>query len=324
MRSSRAAALLPNSSGRTAVRPDGAGHPPAARGPLQLELFGPAAQVERYPGSGEIARPRGVPRPTDPDTPRLELERRLTRLTRGRLQSLTLTDNRRTILSVRPGPLQKGHKPGGSPATLALRIHRSFLTAPDEVLHAVATFLESKKGSDRARQALVVIREHFALHRGPATARQRRQAVQPVGATIDLACIAADLNRRYFGDRLTVRITWGKASVGATHRCGRVRTTSLQLGSYSYEDKLIRVHRVLDNPEIPRYVVESIVYHELLHADLPPVVRQGRRYFHTPEFRRRERLFRHFEKADRWVHDNLPLLLRARHSPRLEAARRPR
>jgi hypothetical protein len=55
-----------------------------------------------------------------------------------------------------------------------------------------------------------------------------------------------------------------------------------------------------------------VVYHELLHADMPPVVHQGRRFFHTPEFRRRERRFRHHDRANAWILENLPELLRAR------------
>jgi hypothetical protein len=145
----------------------------------------------------------------------------------------------------------------------------------------------------------------------------------PVGEVLDLREIAADLNQRYFEGRLKVRISWGKAAGENAHpasNCRRTRTASLQLGSYSYEDRLIRVHRVLDRPSVPRYVVESVVYHELLHADLPPVTRRGRRYFHTPEFRRRERHFRHFERADCWVRDNLHQLLRARRDAAAPAA----
>jgi hypothetical protein len=121
-----------------------------------------------------------------------------------------------------------------------------------------------------------------------------------------------------------VRITWGKATGETAHNCRRSRTASLQLGSYSYEDRLIRIHRVLDRPDVPRFVIESVVYHELLHADLPPVTRNGRRYFHTPEFRRRELEFRHFEKADLWVRENLQQLLRARGDARAAAAARRR
>ncbi|HEX3129171.1 MAG TPA: hypothetical protein VH394_17690, partial [Thermoanaerobaculia bacterium] len=112
--------------------------------------------------------------------------------------------------------------------------------------------------------------------------------------------------------RLSVEITWGRSSAVAAQRCRRGRTASLQLGSYSYEDNLIRIHRVLDDPGVPRTVVEAVVHHELLHADMPPEVHNGRRYFHTPEFRRRERLFRQLDRANAWIQEHLPELLRAR------------
>jgi predicted metal-dependent hydrolase len=241
-----------------------------------------------------------------PDAPRLELQRALNRLSGGRLKSLTLTDNRRTILSVGPG------RPGDR-TQLAVRIHRCFVGAPPEILEAVATFLESKKGSDRSRQALRVIRQHFAARAEPsAKHRAHRPPRRTEGVALDLREVADDLNARYFDGRLAVEITWGRGA-GLTQPCRRrTRTSSLQLGSYSYEDNLIRLHRVLDQPGVPRHVIEAVVYHELLHADMPPVVRNGRRYFHTPEFRRRERLYRHLDKANRWIQEHLPELLRDR------------
>jgi hypothetical protein len=337
------------------------------RSPLQLELFSSgrslkprqplhlqpqARRPERTfphlvlpPRTSRDPRLPGVP--ARPEASHAELFRRLSRLiggAGGHLRSLSLTDNRRTILSVRPvrpAPPSGGPAGGASagglrrlvqaqgqvrfrrPASpIDLRIHHSFATAPEAVLRAVAAFLASAKGSTTARQALAAIREHFHRHRpdpraraqaGPA--RARRPALCPVGAVLDLREIAGDLNQRYFEGRLKVRISWGKSAGDAAHPasdCRRSRTASLQLGSYSYEDRLIRIHRVLDRPGVPRYVVESVVFHELLHAALPPVLRNGRRYFHTPEFRRRERRFRHFERADCWVRQNLQQLLRAR------------
>ncbi len=318
--------------------------------PVQLELFGggrvapSATPAPSRPGHHPAGpAPHPYPRLTPlPPPSRADLFRRLSRLTGGRLRSISLTDNRRTILSVRPvarlgaagrrllqwtpGSGAGGH---GAGALLDLRIHHSFVAAPDPVLRAVAVFLESPRGTAASRQALAGIREHFQLHRQhalhalqpqePSTAGSggRRLTIDPVGTVLDLRELAADLNQRYFAGRLRVRITWGKSPGEAAppvHDCRRTRTTSLQLGSYSYEDRLIRIHRVLDRPEVPRFVIESVVHHELLHADLPPVTRNGRRYFHTPEFRRRERQFRHFEKADDWVRRNLQQLLRARRS----------
>jgi hypothetical protein len=301
---------------------------PAPRKPLQLELFGGGhpnlpAEARRAPRPTIVPSP---PAPPHPDAPRLELQRALNRLTGGRLSALILTDNRRTILSVKPG------RPGDR-TQLALRIHRSFLGAPPEVLEAVATFLSTQKGSDSSREALAVIRRHFGANRPERKAR--RAVLRPEGETCDLRTITDDLNQRYFGGRLRVDVTWGRSSMGEAHQCrgrrgrggrgGQARTSSLQLGSYSYEDRLIRLHRVLDQPGIPRYVIEAVVFHELLHADMPPLVRNGRRYFHTPEFREREREYRHLDKADRWIQEHLPDLLQARRNARSEAAsRRPR
>jgi hypothetical protein len=287
---------IPRDSRRNAPGRDRTGRSDAGR-PVQLELFGshPVSVHPLVPVRPEI--------PADPTALRFHLLRQLNRLTGGRLRSLELTDNRRTILSVRAGKMRIGSR-----APLELRIHHSFTEAPEEVLRAVATFVESKRGSDQAREALVLIREHFSAHR--ETARIRKLVLRPVGVALDLREVFAELNERYFEGRLVAGITWGKSAVSS--RCGRRRSASLQLGSYSYEDRLIRLHRVLDHPEVPRYVVEAVVYHEMLHADMPPEMHNGKRYFHTPEFRRRERLYRNLTRAERWIGENMPALLRAR------------
>jgi hypothetical protein len=259
--------------------------------PIQLPLFG-----ESTPALQE--RPRLVP---SPDAYRLQLLRRLNRFASGRLSDLKLTDNRRTILTVRPAP-------AADRARLELRIHHSFLEAPEEVLRAVADFVGSRKGSERAREALNLIREHFSRHKS-AAGRARRTVLRSEGCALDLRDLVDDLNQRYFEGGLAVDVTWGRAASGP---CRRGRGSSLQLGSYSYEDRLIRVHRVLDDPGVPRYVVEAVVHHELLHAAMPPVVHNGRRFFHTPEFRQRERHFRMLGRANAWIQEHLPELLRAR------------
>ena len=294
---------LPRDSRRSAPERSRAGHSAPGR-PVQLELFGlrpvPVPAFPPLPAA-----------PGDPNALRFHLLRRLNRLTGGRLRSLELTDNRRTILSVRAGRL-------GGRAPLELRIHHSFTEAPEEVLQAVATFVESRRGSDQAREALTLIREHFTVHR--QTARIRKLVLEPVGVALDLREVFADLNQRYFEDRLAAGITWGKSSVSS--RCGRRRSASLQLGSYSYEDRLIRIHRVLDHPEVPRYVVEAVVFHEMLHADMPPEIRGGKRLFHTPEFRRRERQYRNLTRAERWIGENMPALLKVRSAMGKKAGRR--
>ena len=226
----------------------------------------------------------------------------------GRLGSLVLTDNKRRIVSARPA---------GDGERLDVRIHRCFTTASDATLRSVADFLLSRRRSPRRRAALKAIREHFAAHAPrPAEAPRRSATLRPVGSFFDLRELRDDLNRRYFGGALEVAITWGRASgtrrAPAARRRRRRRRGrcgfSIQLGSYDEGRNLVRIHRCLDRAEVPRLVVESVIYHEMLHADLPPVVVNGRRRIHTPEFRRRERLYRHHDAAERWIEDNLERL----------------
>lgn len=285
--------------------------------PTQLELFGPARRGAGPPTRGE---PRDDPRghavggrgqghPAAGDGGHQRLLRRLDELTDGLVARLVLTRNRSRILSARPA--------AGDPRRQVVRLDACFTTAPDEVVAAVALWLTG--GPERRREALALIRRHFEASREAAEeppARRRRTVLRPVGRTLDLRQMRDELNRTYFDGRLEVGITWGRAARGAAWRQrGRRRQgrRSIRLGSYSYETNVIRIHRALDHPGVPRYVVAAIVYHEMLHAALPePARRGGRRRLHTPEFRRRERRFARHDAARAWVEEHLDELLARR------------
>jgi superfamily II DNA or RNA helicase len=55
-------------------------------------------------------------------------------------------------------------------------------------------------------------------------------------------------------------------------------------GIYRYSDRSIRLNAALNSPGVPLFVVEFVLYHEALHADMPSAG-------HGPEFRSRERRF---------------------------------
>jgi hypothetical protein len=48
----------------------------------------------------------------------------------------------------------------------------------------------------------------------------------------------------------------------------------------------------------------------MLHHDMPAVVQNGRRHYHTSAFRKRERSFEYHAAAEQWQKDNLWRLLR--------------
>lgn len=229
------------------------------------------------------------------------LARRLDPLLDGRLSSLVLTRNRTRILSVKPAP--------GEPGGLMLRIDAAFAEAPEAVLEAVAAWAVGRGA--RRRNALREIRRHYEASRGdepPRPRRRRRTVLRPVGRTADLREVRDRLDRQYFGGALAVDITWGRASHGRRRSSGG----TIHLGTYDFETRTVRIHRALDHPDTPRYVLEAVVFHELLHAAMPPVVVGGRRRLHPPELRERERRFPQHEKAERWLAANLRRLLRRR------------
>jgi predicted metal-dependent hydrolase len=61
---------------------------------------------------------------------------------------------------------------------------------------------------------------------------------------------------------------------------------------------------------VPRYVVEYVLFHEMLHIHHPTKHVNGRRYNHTPAFRRDERKFSHYKEAEEWIEKSVRKLKR--------------
>ena len=125
------------------------------------------------------------------------------------------------------------------------------------------------------------------------------------GLHFDLKEIFDRVNSEYFSNRLRrYTIRWG------SRRKTRPRTT-LVFASIQEEDRLIKVHPLLDAPFVPLWFMEYVVYHEMLHAFVPEEqTASGRRIVHTREFYRREQEFRLYRRARRWESENLGRFLR--------------
>lgn len=244
--------------------------------------------------SQPVADPGGVDRDED------ELDRAYARasgwsraLARrlGQPIRLVVTDNRSTMLSATP-------KSG----RLEVRLHHMFLTADEDLLEAVGDYL----GGDEVEAARIIDR-FVEKNRERFVARGRSQAeLRARGCHHDLRAIVDDLAQRHFAGQVDVRITWGKRVQP------RRRQRSLQLGTYLPEERLIRIHPVLDQPWVPGFFVEAVVFHEMLHHEMPAIVRNGRRHYHTAAFRKRERSFEYHAAAEKWQEENLWRLLRGK------------
>jgi predicted metal-dependent hydrolase len=74
-----------------------------------------------------------------------------------------------------------------------------------------------------------------------------------------------------------------------------------RLGHYDPAHNTIVISRVFDHPRVPRFVVEYIVFHEMLHLKHPVKLRGSRRCVHSREFIAEERAFPELEQAERFL-----------------------
>ena len=129
----------------------------------------------------------------------------------------------------------------------------------------------------------------------------RKVVTSPLGEFYDLEEIFDTLNFLYFAYKVPKpALTW---SAKKTYRI---------LGHHDATHDHITISKSLDSREVPRFVVEYVLYHEMLHIFHPTELgHNGRRYNHTPKFRKDEEKFQHFRRAENWIENNVRKLKRA-------------
>ena len=177
--------------------------------------------------------------------------------------------------------------------TIYVRLSDILEGAPEDVLHAIAHILIAKlyrkpidpRLAARYRKHIGsrVITEKAHLLR---QMRGRKRIHGPVGNVYDLNEIFDELNLQYFHGLLArPEMTWG-----SNH-------SRQSLGHYDPAHNAIVVSRIFDHPRIPRFALEYLVYHEMLHLKHPVRLRGSRRCVHSEQFQQEEKLFPHFEEA---------------------------
>jgi len=129
---------------------------------------------------------------------------------------------------------------------------------------------------------------------------QRQFDFPEQGRFFNLREVFDKLNAAYFRNRLRgYTIVWGR------RRKGRPRE-QIVFGTIQEQDRMIRVHPLLDRSFIPRWFLEYVVYHEMCHAVVSDEYdAKGRRIVHHAKFFERERRFHWFRRAKTWEQENL-------------------
>jgi len=165
--------------------------------------------------------------------------------------------------------------------------------APETVIKAIAHILLSKIYRKPIQPLHATrYRRYISSHDMTAKAhlvrqvRGRKRIESARGKIYDLDEVFEELNRQFFHGLLArPQMTWSRAHARNS------------LAHYDPAHNAIVVSRVFDHARVPRYAIEYIVYHEMLHLKYPVKLRGSRRCVHGPEFQAEEKLFPRLDEA---------------------------
>jgi len=172
-----------------------------------------------------------------------------------------------------------------------VRLHEVFLQAPPEVLTALRTYIHTRR-----RKAWNTVQEFVWGIKPEKHIPKPAPSLQTQGAVYDLREIQEEVNRRFFGGKVQCAIGWGQKRAA---RKLHTRNQSVCFGTYHQSGNYIRINPKLDNAHVPREFVVYIVFHEMLHAAVPPVIRHGRLMHHNAQFKVLERKFPNKREMER-------------------------
>ena len=185
--------------------------------------------------------------------------------------------------------------------TAWVRLSDALRGAPLPVLESAAAILLSRLYRRRPPAELLRAYREFVLM--PRTCRRvarlrgrrgRRVETGPRGMIYDLSPMFTRLNRRYFRGRLhRPRLGWS------------TRTWRAQLGCFDPALDQIVMNRWLDRASVPRYVVEYVLFHEMLHVKHPLRAARCGIEAHSLKFRMEEKRYLNYERARKFL-DRLP------------------
>jgi hypothetical protein len=199
--------------------------------------------------------------------------------------SITLTRNRTSMASFQ-------WKRGG----VYMRLHHQFLNAPPDLVDALAFWIRKpRNGVPKPLRDFI-----RSIPESPTPARAGF-VIRPKGRVYNLTILANRVNKRFFGESLDIRISWGRNLSGRSVRHRR-------LGSYQHDARLIVIHPVLDDERVPEFVLRSIIHHEMLHALQP----SGMLRPHDAAFCKAEQANPDFERSEKWLKSHASLIHGAR------------
>ncbi len=172
-----------------------------------------------------------------------------------------------------------------------LVLNEMFLYADDAVLAALVEASRARASAAESR----LLKEFQAQESATAVLAELSLAAgadpfSEVGAVYHLGEVFERVNADYFRAGMErPRMAWTRS---VTYR---------YFGHYVFATDTVLVSLSLDHPDVPEFVVDYLMFHELLHKRHGVRVANRRRLTHTAAFRRDERRFRRLDEAEAFL-----------------------
>lgn len=190
---------------------------------------------------------------------------------------------------------------------LQFRLSDRMEGAPDPVLEGVLGVLlcrvlglpdsRADAAAVRAYRAYLNEERNVGLHAsgqaaGTAPARRKgRKHIDPVGA-----------HRSLLEAYLRVSLDLGVALPKVPTLSWSKTVSRHRFGHWDAEHNAVVISQVLDDPDVPEFVLDYVLYHELLHIVHPVKMGSGtKRIVHSAAFKRDERRFPRWKEGDEWI-----------------------
>lgn len=119
---------------------------------------------------------------------------------------------------------------------------------------------------------------------------QKKITEKTKGRYFDLDSVFDSVNGQFFEGKIArPRLTWSS------------RPAKRQMGSYNMQDDILTINCALDRKDVPSYVIDFLMYHEMLHKALGVKISKGRQLAHTAEFRRYEKQHPFYDAAETYL-----------------------
>jgi len=110
------------------------------------------------------------------------------------------------------------------------------------------------------------------------------------GMAHDLSQAFDRVSRRYFAGQMPrPKLRWSRSLTGRV------------FGHYEFVGDTVCISSTLDRPDVPAFVLDYVVFHELLHKKHGIRWRGHRQHVHTPQFQAEERTFEPYDRASAFL-----------------------